>query len=383
MRTFIFFCPLGFLSTPSARRATFIFPRTFAVTEIFLSTPSARRATQFGPLFLPNGKNFYPRPPRGGRRTTKKPAVTVSMISIHALREEGDVRVILLWTSTPRFLSTPSARRATSYRRRGRGVIHDFYPRPPRGGRRLHHVLRNVPQDISIHALREEGDKSTSFSSCSSLEFLSTPSARRATQMIICCAPSTKYFYPRPPRGGRPYLHTLEVRAEIISIHALREEGDLSTGRLRKRQWRFLSTPSARRATRKCRTNHPRVSNFYPRPPRGGRPSPPPGCTCNFSYFYPRPPRGGRLSSPSSLGMVLSTPSARRATSVAKSVFEGIGFLSTPSARRATPLGASRARPQFISIHALREEGDADGLAQALEIVRFLSTPSARRATSL
>ena len=182
VRTFIFFCPLGFLSTPSARRATFIFPRTFAVTEIFLSTPSARRATQFGPLFLPNGKNFYPRPPRGGRRTTKKPAVTVSMISIHALREEGDVRVILLWTSTPRFLSTPSARRATSYRRRGRGVIHDFYPRPPRGGRRLHHVLRNVPQDISIHALREEGDKSTSFSSCSSLEFLSTPSARRATQ---------------------------------------------------------------------------------------------------------------------------------------------------------------------------------------------------------
>ena len=34
------------------------------------------------------------------------------------------------------------------------------------------------------------------------------------------------YFYPRPPRGGRPaaFLHTAAERA--ISIHALREEGD-------------------------------------------------------------------------------------------------------------------------------------------------------------
>ena len=56
--------------------------------------------------------------------------------------------------------------------------------------------------------------------------FLSTPSARRATH---------------PPVGGGD--------VEGISIHALREEGDVRKGR--KMQWygSFLSTPSARRAT--------------------------------------------------------------------------------------------------------------------------------------
>ena len=35
---------------------------------IFLSTPSARRATFLGFLFALQSGNFYPRPPRGGRR---------------------------------------------------------------------------------------------------------------------------------------------------------------------------------------------------------------------------------------------------------------------------------------------------------------------------
>ena len=34
------------------------------------------------------------------------------------------------------------------------------------------------------------------------------------------------YFNPRPPRGGRPATSTCEVIAYDISIHALREEGD-------------------------------------------------------------------------------------------------------------------------------------------------------------
>ena len=34
----------------------------------------------------------------------------------------------------------------------------DFYPRPPRGGRRPHGVLTSDLLMISIHALREEGD---------------------------------------------------------------------------------------------------------------------------------------------------------------------------------------------------------------------------------
>ena len=57
------------------------------------------------------------------------------LISIHALREEGDRRHSQRTRVPRRFLSTPSARRATS-RRTG--------------------VSRNI--GISIHALREEGD---------------------------------------------------------------------------------------------------------------------------------------------------------------------------------------------------------------------------------
>ena len=57
----------------------------------FLSTPSARRATQ-------------------GRNRCRAAAA----ISIHALREEGDVASTIVLIVTASFLSTPSARRATS-----------------------------------------------------------------------------------------------------------------------------------------------------------------------------------------------------------------------------------------------------------------------------
>ena len=33
-------------------------------------------------------------------------------------------------------------------------------------------------------------------------------------------------FYPRPPRGGRPYFVYFWCTGGCISIHALREEGD-------------------------------------------------------------------------------------------------------------------------------------------------------------
>ena len=58
-------------------------------------------------------------------------------ISIHALREEGDLMVVLIIPTFKKFQSTPSARRATLvYGRQRRGKL------------------------ISIHALREESDSS-------------------------------------------------------------------------------------------------------------------------------------------------------------------------------------------------------------------------------
>ena len=56
-------------------------------------------------------------------------------------------------------------------------------------------------------------------------------------------------FYPRPPRGGRPVCFAAGRVSVSISIHALREEGDLSDFDCTELLLTFLSTPSARRAT--------------------------------------------------------------------------------------------------------------------------------------
>ena len=128
---------------------------------------------------------FYPRPPRGGRPV---------------LANIGEQAIL--------FLSTPSARRATLQIRQGVKPGNYFYPRPPRGGRPGYFSGKGYIRQISIHALREEGD------ACQAAK-----------------ARPVGYFYPRPPRGGRPQLF---VRADSVVL--------------------FLSTPSARRATAKTET---------------------------------------------------------------------------------------------------------------------------------
>ena len=171
--------------------------------SLFLSTPSARRATNLRSLFY-----------------------GVIIISIHALREEGDTST--LWSSScsryfyPR---PPRGGRPASCSISSSSLY--FYPRPPRGGRLLLPLFRYL---LKI--------------------FLSTPSARRATYEFRSFSLSHLNFYPRPPRGGRPAL-----------LHLT----DLVAG--------FLSTPSARRATKLPPRKRSSQKNFYPRPPRGGRPT--------------------------------------------------------------------------------------------------------------
>ena len=128
----------------------------------------------------------------------------------------------------------------------------------------------------------------------------------------------------------------------------------------------FLSTPSARRATVRCGLLPPTRYDFYPRPPRGGRPGQR-HCADHLQNFYPRPPRGGRPATALHRGkaaVFLSTPSARRATRSRGSLQRFRIFLSTPSARRATSQAYFSFRRCIISIHALREEGDVTDLGQ-------------------
>ena len=63
--------------------------------------------------------------------------------------------------------------------------------------------LAAVCASISIHALREEGDYLDALNSAAKNQFLSTPSARRATALDELTTGRKGNFYPRPPRGGR------------------------------------------------------------------------------------------------------------------------------------------------------------------------------------
>ena len=194
----------------------------------------------------------------------------IKIISIHALREEGDLG--------PSRSSLPGCRY--------------FYPRPPRGGR-----LAGGRDD------RAAG------------KFLSTPSARRATRRSLPKRPTTTISIHALREEG-DQCSCRAQRRRRISIHALREEGDF-----------FLAHKDGN------------ALNFYPRPPRGGRRRLIRQWQLLHRNFYPRPPRGGRRRTARFRrmgGLFLSTPSARRATQQPTTVLCRLLFLSTPSARRAT-----------------------------------------------
>ena len=218
--------------------------------------------------------NFYPRPPRGGRRHLCRRSAGPGKISIHALREEGDASKLIGLPSSSLFLSTPSARRAT-WTKHDLPTRQEFLSTP--SARRATQELQQITLTlwISIHALREEGD------------------AR-----MLAIGGRIAYFYPRPPRGGRRFLaHKCPIPPQ------------------------FLSTPSARRATDGPLPVSAKGPDFYPRPPRGGR--------------HREDLHGSHAGE----------------------------FLSTPSARRATQEFCSCSVQCRISIHALREEGDAASLS--------------------
>ena len=211
----------------------------------FLSTPSARRATASCNRATYTRFDFYPRPPRGGRRCC-----------------------ICMANSCCIFLSTPSARRAT-------------------GGSQGVHGCRR----ISIHALREEGDQLAPPAVVQVGTFLSTPSARRAT-MIAC------FSVICPPIS----IHALREEGDVatsatgtgtfISIHALREEGDkIAISRWLNPAISIHALREEGDASRCCCGDV--GPYFYPRPPRGGRPLRTSAARLPAN-FYPRPPRGGR-----------------------------------------------------------------------------------------
>ena len=148
------------------------------------------------------------------------------------------------------FLSTPSARRATPQQQTLRGEsnisIHALREEGDNSKQ-----ARRAAISISIHALREEGDQTSQVKKLHRHDFYPRPprGGRRQSSKQICR--QTDYFYPRPPRGGRHSQPTNGSTNRPISIHALREEGDLVRYYGVPTEKVFLSTPSVRRATRR------------------------------------------------------------------------------------------------------------------------------------
>ena len=115
--------------------------------------------------------------------------MVTTLISIHALREEGDLQT--------RTMCAKNGRKISIHALREEGDVNEY-----RENKRLL---------ISIHALREEGD-----------------------YPLSAISKKMGHFYPRPPRGGRLRMAQAPSTMQPISIHALREEGDMKTGKTTK-----------------------------------------------------------------------------------------------------------------------------------------------------
>ena len=183
---------------------------------------------------------------------------------------------------------------------------------------------------------------------------------RRATITKVGNLRHAVNFYPRSPCGERQERNELIAKKEIISIHALLAESDLSVMYHNTRLLSFLSTLSLRRAT----------AGSYKILPR-------PVFLSTLSLrraTLPRPEKSGR-------GRFLSTLSLRRATALSRlPVAAQPQFLSTLSLRRAT-LGCKIAKNGItISIHALLAESDlAQGVRNRLHDHFYPRSPCGER----
>ena len=260
-----------FLSTLPARGATCRCGRKRGKNGISIHAPregSDHRRADCGQ----SAGHFYPRSPRGERQYPNHKHLAKSQF-LSTLPARGATCRYVFNHFLAQFLSTLPARGATSVilsklscylisihapREGSDGktlcrllVASYFYPRSPRGERRLDFLDFGAP-----------------------FGFLSTLPARGATGKTLCRLLVASYFYPRSPRGERPAAWASRSTCCI-----------------------FLSTLPARGATMVICPLAGRIINFYPRSPRGERPELYRDSVCPAGHFYPRSPRGERQRS--------------------------------------------------------------------------------------
>ena len=216
----------------------------------FLSTPSGWRATVATYQATKSLLDFYPRPPGGGRLAPH--------ISVH--------------------------------------TASDFYPRPPGGGRLRVYETVTTDREISIHALRVEGDRRPYRFPTWPRKFLSTPSGWRATCQSTHYWQAEKNFYPRPPGGGRP-LSGKTYRLALIFLSTPSGWRATHTFVNLNGASGFLSTPSGWRATFEQIAPMPNPTRISIHALRVEGDAQSIYFVAGVHYFYPRPPGGGRPKS--------------------------------------------------------------------------------------
>ena len=216
---------------------------------------------------------FYPRSPRGERRSAIRPAPTLPSsflstlpargatagtygdaadafyISIHAPREGSDISIFANAGETVTFLSTLPARGATVIAKAGLEVVR-ISIHAPREGSDADEAGLVRGQVISIHAPREGSD---------------------GGQHVHHVDGNISIHAPREGSDNKSGAHRSCFFA--ISIHAPREGSDWLQMLKENRAAEFLSTLPARGATAIIISHFSFSIYFYPRSPRGERPA--------------------------------------------------------------------------------------------------------------
>ena len=183
---------------------------------------------------------------------------------------EGDIFYTRVQIVNGLFLSTPSGWRATiSFADRLGKIdisIHALRVEGDSPGYAPH-----FSDVISIHALRVEGDAWLhEVQRPPSQNFYPRPPGGGRQSKMYEKSNAPLYFYPRPPGGGRRWCAQWNDVCQYISIHALRVEGDKIAPFVK--HLHYISIHALRvEGDRRQHRFHSTCTHFYPRPPGGGR----------------------------------------------------------------------------------------------------------------
>ena len=285
--------------------------------QMFLSTPPSRVATSASACAGVVFSSFYPRHPRGWRRHPARAVHAECNVSIHATLAGGDVAKASQDTGLNAQVS-----------------IHATLA----GGDRITKMV-DAAINVSIHATLAGGDLKAYTQPPGNAGFLSTPPSRVATGKRTTAPLSERVSIHATLAGGDKIDVIRNPDNSVVSIHATLAGGDVRRVLCGVRLPMFLSTPPSRVATSGVLRGINPSKRFYPRHPRGWRPT----SVCIIQQ--------------SRLVSIHATLAGGDCNSYFQ-FYTNFVFLSTPPSRVATKIYQLLCLAGRVSIHATLAGGD-------------------------